>query len=53
MRYPAIAYLGSAAMRRYPLLTTMILNTSDICLHLIKKKDGKLSKGCMVQYLIK
>jgi len=23
MRYPAIAFLGSAATRRYPLLTTM------------------------------
>jgi len=25
MRYPAIAFLGSAATRRYPQLTTMIL----------------------------
>ena len=25
MRYPAIAFLGSAATRRYPLLTTMVL----------------------------
>ena len=24
MRYPAIAFLGSAARRRYPLLTTMV-----------------------------
>ena len=28
MRYPAIAFLGSAATRRYPLLTTMCLTKS-------------------------
>jgi len=36
MRYPAIAFLGSAATRCYPLLTTMPVSTfNDIWLCLI------------------
>jgi len=39
MHYPAIAFLGSAATHRYPLLTTMVLiiNYTKCTLHIYKR----------------
>ena len=41
MRYSAIAFLGSAATRRYPQLTTMITIIIFILTLLIMKEKGK------------